>query len=140
MAGWVSTAAGSSLRAFEDTNTSRRMEHRVEPAGTWARQSPLSSRAAAFILPRRTQAFGIGTGTSDVAAASEPGASDSGSDGRRQAPARSSRCRGSGLLLLLVLAHLLQRVRVDHVGNRAVALQRVVASNLLPPDRAHAHL
>ena len=45
MAGWASTPAGTVLRAFEDTNTSRQKDF-------GARQDPLSSRAALVILPR----------------------------------------------------------------------------------------
>src|SRR5688572_32523934 len=78
--------------------------------GQRARRGPESSRAARVILPR-------------VPACLEPGGgSAAGLGGRFQ--------------LLLVVAHLLQRLGVDHVGHRAVAVLGVGAHLLLPPVRA----
>src|SRR6476660_7542114 len=115
-AGCVSTSEGSNLRAFEDTNTSRNWLFRT----TWARQSPESSR------PRVHSATGgLRTGHSPCPA---------------RWPSSGNRIGGPGpgLLLLLVVADLLQRVAVHHVGHRAVAVLGVGAHGRLPALRAHA--
>src|SRR3954451_21390525 len=110
------------LRAVEDTNTSRQGHMGA------ARPGMVKSRSghSAMDLVASTKRRPPWRSPSGIAATS-------GSAGGRCGLGRS-------LLLLLEVADLLQRRRVDHVGDRALALERVVADGPLPAIRAYVEL
>src|SRR4249919_1746485 len=104
------------LRAVEDTNTSRQGHMGAARPGMVKSRSGHSATYLVASTKRRSP--------------SEPSTGSGGGLGRLRRP----------LLLLLEVAHLLQRRRVDHIGHGAVALEGVVADRLLPPLGAYVEL